>query len=64
MLINQRMDKENVVHLCNGVLLSNIKVTFKFPSKLKELEKKKKTILSDVPRPRKTNRMYSLRSRY
>ena len=43
MSINQRMDKENVIHLHNGVLHSSVKKndTMKFAGKWMELEKKK-----------------------
>ena len=57
---NQRMDKENVVHLHNGVLYSRKKNndTLKFAGKWMELEN---IILSEVIQIQKDNyHMYSL----
>ena len=53
MPLNQRMDKENVVHLHNGVLLSGLKKNdiLKFAGKWMELEKK--NILSEITQTQK-----------
>ena len=54
MPLNQRIDKENVVHLHNGTLLSEKKnAILKFAGKWLELEKK--NILSEVTMIQKAN---------
>ena len=67
MSLTLRMDKENIVHLHNGVLLGGKnkqtnKNTFKFAGKWTELEK---NILSEVTQTQKDKYdMYSLISGY
>ena len=50
MALSQRLDKENVVHLPKGLLLSGNNDILKFSSKWMELEKK---ILSEVTQTQK-----------
>ncbi|MBV2134265.1 DUF1725 domain-containing protein [Pseudomonas sp. MAP12] len=60
MPLNRRMDRENVVHLHNGVLLSGKKNNgiLKFAGKWMDREQ---TILSEVTQSQKDNNgMYSL----
>ena len=58
MSLDQRMDKENVVRLHNGVLHSRKNDSLNFAGKWMELEN---TILSEVTQTQKDNyHMYSL----
>ena len=58
MSLDRRMDKENVVHLHNGTLLSRKKNILNFAGKWMELEN---IILSEVTQTQKDNyHMYSL----
>ena len=63
MPLNWRMDKENVIHLHNGVLVRGKKNDIlKFSGKWTELEK---LFLSDVSQTQKDNyNMYLLINRY
>ena len=62
MPLNQRIDKENMAHLHNGVLFSGKNDIFKFSGKWTKLEK---NILSEVTQTQKDKHgLYSLISGY